>query len=178
MCLQSVPAAHEQEGAEERDVLSEQRPGAQGRGAAQLLVDGPEEVIAQPIAEGDVPAAPELRRVLREPRPIEVGRQRDAHHAPKADGEQGVTREVEVEIDRIAVHVRSHVACHGARGIEALEPIAIHQFGQNELVQRAKQDEFPARDQGRAVQPRPSRVEVTLEALVAINGACEQAGRE
>src|SRR5258707_14461540 len=55
------------------------------------------EVVAQPGGEGDVPAAPELRRTRGAIRPVEVPRQLDAEDAREPERHVGVRAEVEVD---------------------------------------------------------------------------------
>ena len=53
------------------------------------------DVVADPAAERDVPASPELRDVSAEVRPVEVLGDHDAEQVAAADGDVGVRREVE-----------------------------------------------------------------------------------
>ena len=72
------------------------------RRAAAGAAERDEEVVAQPAGQGHVPAAPEVGRVDRLVRRVEVLREPQADHDGDADGHVAVAREVEVELQRVA----------------------------------------------------------------------------
>jgi len=74
-----------------------------GHDLGALAGDGEVQVVAQPVGEADVPAAPELGDVDGEVGPVEVARQFDAQQQPCAARDVGVAGEIEVELQRVGV---------------------------------------------------------------------------
>src|SRR5690606_20017742 len=62
---------------------------------------GPIEVVTQPVGERLVPAVPELEEVSRVVRLVEVLGELEAEELRAADGDVGVAREVEIELQRV-----------------------------------------------------------------------------
>ena len=73
------------------------RPGRAAAAAAERDI----QILAEPRAERDVPAPPELRHAQRQIRAAEVLRDVEAQHPADADGHERVAPEVKIELERI-----------------------------------------------------------------------------
>ncbi len=91
----AVPEAPEEHGDEQVAV------GA--RGALAVAPERDVEVVAQPRREGDVPAAPEVREVAREVGRAKVLGELEAQHRRGAHRDVAVGREIQVDLQRVAV---------------------------------------------------------------------------
>ena len=106
---EEYPKGHNEDGdGEEGAVQAEGRDGHHGgqeevgeEACRAVSAEGYVEVVAQPVGEGDVPAAPEVGGVLRLVGRVEVERQVEAHEKRHADGDIGIAREVGVDLQRV-----------------------------------------------------------------------------
>src|SRR5208282_3565621 len=95
-------------------------------------------MIAKPGGEADVPAVPEVLDVAGEEGAVEVLGRVDPQQVADPDGESAVAGEVEVEVETVAVHVREGVQ-EPVSG-EAVDPVALDQGRQEELVHETRED--------------------------------------
>ena len=78
-------------------------------------------IVAEPGAKGDVPAAPEFGDAAGDVGVVEVLRELKAQHPPEADGHEGITGKVEVDLEGV-----SDDAQPGQRGGYRLEAQGLH----------------------------------------------------
>ena len=118
---------------------------------AQLTVDPVAtqrnvEVSAHPVAQGDVPPAPEVGNGYGRIRIIEIFRETEAHHLSQADGHIGIAGKVEVYLEGVAdgTKPRGIGAEVGRRKIKDGVGRSAHYIGYQHLFAQA---------QAKAVQP-------------------------
>ena len=167
--LNSVPQPHQAEGEEEAEVRGRvlaSEPTALGSGQHKSHIH----MIAKPGGEADVPAVPEVLDVAGPEGVVEVVGRVDPKQVADPDGESAVAGEIEVQVKAVAVHVR-----HGVEepfGGKAVDPVALDQGRQDELVQEACKD---ALDSPIQVNPefgrQPAAIPVLTEPAVSVDGA-------
>src|SRR5215472_13615160 len=70
--------------------------------AAPVAAEWNVEVVAEPVGERDVPAAPEFTHRFRDVWIVEVLEDAKPEHAHQPDGHVGIAREVEIDLQRVA----------------------------------------------------------------------------
>ena len=104
------------------------------------------EVVAQPGRERDVPAAPELRRILSFERRGEVLFETIAEHQRDADCHIGVAREIAVELNREACDAHKILEARVERRIveDAVDEVAADIVGDEHFLNQTGHDEEEA----------------------------------
>ena len=111
--------------------------------AVSVAAEGNVEVVAQPCGEGDVPAAPEVGRVLRFERRVEVLLELITEQQCKADGHIGVAGEVAIQLEGEAEPAEQVLHAGVEHGIveHAVDEVAADVVGNNDLLDEAGHDE-------------------------------------
>ena len=104
-----------------------------------------EQVVAQPVAERDVPAVPVLGECAREVRPAEVFAHGDAEHLRHAARDVDAAGEVGIELQRVHERGQQHVRA-GVVGVRPGDGVdhAHGAVGDDELLEKAPQDQLRA----------------------------------
>lgn len=110
--------------------------------AVAVATEGNVEVVAQPCGEGDVPAAPEVRRVLRFERRVEVLLELITEQQRQADGHVGVAREVAIELEGEAEPAEQILHAGVEHGVveHAVDEVAADVVGDDYLLDEAGHD--------------------------------------
>ena len=132
------------------------------------------QILAEPRAERDVPAAPELRHAQRQIRAAEVLRDVEAQHPADADGHERVAPEVKIELERI--RERGHPRKRRREALKAdgghISPEAAELVGKQNLERHAEHEQLEPVD--RLTQRHIARAKLRLQLRIARDRAGDQ----
>ena len=142
--------------------------------AAAAAAERDIQILAEPRAERDVPAPPELRHAQRQIRAAEVLRDVEAQHPADADGHERVAPEVKIELERI--RDRGHPRKRRREALEAdrghIAPEAAELVCQQHLERHAEQKQLEPVD--RLTQRHIAHAEFRLQLRIARDRAGDQ----
>ena len=96
------------------------------------------QVVAEPGRQTDVPAPPEVARVQRDVRPVEVERDFIAQQQRRADGDVRIAGKIAVDLHRVAVDRRQHLptGVHFGQRKHAVDQIDRQEIGDDHLLEQ------------------------------------------
>ena len=164
------PADAVPEAAEEKDDDGVEVAGALPAGG---VGEGEVDVVAEPVGEGDVPAAPEVGEVEGLVGAVEVVRDGEAEEEAEAHGDVGVAGEVEVDLEGVGVDADEDLgtAVEGGGVEDAVGDVVGEEVGDEEFFDEAGGDE----EEGAAALGR-GEAEGLLQLLDEVGDAIDGAG--